>query len=113
LQVKAKIKFKPLNVLVVSLATLAMLSPFLAVCSLLWHQHLIYVAKSARLPTAARSDTAIELLLWAIFFAPLGFCLGISLYDRYRLHRAVERKKRVETLEKMWQQNIYSEEAMP
>jgi hypothetical protein len=56
----------------------------------------------------AQPETIVNSLVGFIFFVPIGFCLGMSLSDRYRVYRAAVFKERVEMLERLWQQSIHS-----
>ncbi len=42
--------------------------------------------------------------------APIGFCLGIALHDRYLVYRAAVLQSQVEMLERLWQRSTYPEE---
>ncbi|MBU7586157.1 MAG: hypothetical protein KAF91_25370 [Nostoc sp. TH1S01] len=102
----------------VCLLTLLVLSPALGVMSAVWLQHLNFVAaqhlvyvvtNNQQLTTYADSST-VDVLIWLMFFAPIGFCLGIALYDRYMVYRAAVRQRQIEMLERIWQHHIYVKE---
>lgn len=91
--------------LIVSSLTLIILAPALSIFGLLWLQnHADAVGRwqiLLHLETIAR--TIVELFL----LATLALCLRIPLYQAYSAYRAAVFKKRVETLERLWQLSIY------
>ncbi|MBC1238029.1 hypothetical protein [Nostoc sp. 2RC] len=109
-------KPKLLNFLTVLLLTLIVLSPALVVANVVWQQHLDFMATQHLLYTVQQrqhlttNGEIVYVLLWLMFFAPVGFCLGIALYDRYLIYRAAVLQKQVEMLERLWQRSTYSKE---
>ncbi|MBD2494093.1 hypothetical protein [Nostoc sp. FACHB-280] len=111
-------KPKLLNFLKVCLLTLVVLSPALGVISVVWQEHLdfmatkhlLYVVKDSQQLITDANKTIINVVLWLMFFAPIGFGLGIVLYDRYLIYRAAVLQRQVEMLERIWQRSPYPEE---
>ncbi|MUG92586.1 hypothetical protein F7734_08990 [Scytonema sp. UIC 10036] len=111
-------KPKLLNFLTVCLLTLVVLSPAIGVVGLVWKhhldfmttQHLLYAVNDSQQLTTHEDNTVICLSLWLMFFSPIGFGLGIALYDRYVVYRTSVLQRQVEMLERLWERNTYPEE---
>lgn len=107
------------NFLTVCLLTLLVLSPALAVISVVWQQHLdfmatqhiLYAVNHSQQLTANEENTTVRVLLQLMFFTPISLYLGIYLYGRYIVYRAAVWKRQVEMLERLWQQNTALEGA--
>jgi ABC-type polysaccharide/polyol phosphate export permease len=94
------------------------LSPAIGVISLVWQQHLgfiaaqhlLYVVNSAQQLSTNKENIIAYVLIYSMFFAPISFCLGITLHNRYVAYRATVLQRQVEMLERLWQRNTCPKE---
>ncbi|BAY88185.1 hypothetical protein FDUTEX481_07297 [Tolypothrix sp. PCC 7601] len=111
-------KSKLLRMLTVFLLSLVVLSPALVAIIIVWQEHLnfqatqnlVYAVSDVQQFTNHGVTMAISILLWLIILAPIGLCLGITLHKGYVAYRAAVLQRKIQMLEKMWQQNTYPEE---
>lgn len=112
-------KPKLLHVLTVSLLTLVVLSPAFVVISVVWKQHLdfmatqnlVYEVTNSQPLTIYGENTTARISLWLMICTPVSLCLGISLYIKYIVDRAAALNRQIEMLERIWQQNSVLEGA--
>ncbi len=107
-----------LNCLTVCLLTVVVLSPALGVMSVVWMQHLdfmatqhlLYVVKDGQQSAINGNNITVYVLPWLMFFAPISLCLVSALHNIYVIYRTAVLQRQVEMLERLWQQNTYPKE---
>ncbi|PPS44884.1 hypothetical protein [Chroococcidiopsis sp. TS-821] len=102
------------NTLSVCLLALLVTLPSLIVISIVWQKHLDFVETQYLLSSHQSNQNEvnyiINLFLSLIVLTPLILGLGIYLYERYVMYRAAVLQRKIEMLERLWQQKAYSEE---
>ncbi|HEY9623710.1 MAG TPA: hypothetical protein V6C78_25355 [Crinalium sp.] len=61
---------------------------------------------SSQGPIALSHKTLANILIGFIFAIPVGFWLGLSFSDRYRMYRATVRREQIAILERVWRHSI-------
>ena len=53
--------------------------------------------------TPTQQESVANIFLWLTYLLPLGFGLGLFLYDKYSAYRSAVLHKQIELLERLWQ----------
>lgn len=99
-------KDKFFNVLTVCIITLVVIAPALLTIALVYYHHSTYYSQPGLTQVTPSHSGNDNLGIGLIVFLPLGFCLGVSFNDGWRIYREMMHKARVEQLERTWQRGI-------